>query len=64
MTQEEIKGERELLYLKIQECNDRLKEIRKICSHTNTFEGNWSYRIGNISPAIICSDCGNFIKYR
>lgn len=64
MTNEEIKTECELMYAQIKQGEDRLKEIRSICKHENTFEGNWSWRVGNIQPAIICDDCGSLIKYK
>ena len=43
-------------------CN-RLKELRSMCKHENRVKGNYSYRVGCISPAILCSDCGSFIEY-
>jgi len=63
MSSEEIKAECELMYKAIKYSEDKLKELRAICKHENTFKGNYSYRIGVISPAIICSDCGSLIKY-
>lgn len=63
MTNEEIKTNCEIQYKAIRDSEQRLKELRVACSHENTFEGNWSYRIGSILPAIICSDCGSLIKY-
>lgn len=58
-----IKEECELQYKKIKDAEERLKELRMNCKHDNTLEGLYSYRIGNIQPAIICSDCGSLIKY-
>lgn len=63
MNKEEIKSECEQLYKQIKMAEDRLKEIRSICKHEETFNGNYSYRIGSISPAIICSNCAELIKY-
>lgn len=64
MTQEQIKDSCELQYIKISDAEYTLKELRAMCKHENTFEGNYSYRVGSISPAIICSDCGSLIKYK
>lgn len=64
MTQEEIKTGCEYLRSEIEIAKARIRQLQEWCSHENTFEGNWSYRIGNISPAIMCSDCGSFIKYK
>lgn len=64
MTQDEIKRDCELMYKQIKDAEDRLKEIRASCTHPKTFTGNYSYRIGSICPAIICSDCGALIKYK
>lgn len=64
MTQEEIKKQCEEIFKQIKEAEDRLKQIRELCKHQNTFEGNWSYRIGSILPAIICSDCKQLVKYK
>lgn len=61
MTGEEIKTECSTLYETIKVSRERLEELRKICKHEKTFEGTWSYRIGNYTPAIICDYCGDFI---
>lgn len=63
MTSEEIKSECDLMYKQISDANIKLQDLRNICNHTNTFESNWSWRVGSSSPAIICSDCGQLIKY-
>jgi len=64
MTNEEIKTECELMYAQLRQAENRLEEIRAICKHENTFEGNWSWRVGSIMPAIICSDCGSLVKFK
>lgn len=64
MTQEEIKKRCEEMYLQIHNTEEFLKEIRANCKHPNTFEGNYSWRVGNIQPAEICSDCGSLIKIK
>lgn len=64
MTNSEIKDECEKMYAQIKQAEERLKEVRAICKHEDTFEGTWSWRIGSIQPAIICSYCGSLIKYR
>ena len=64
MKQEEIKQECEKMYAQIKQAEERLKEVRAICKHPNIFNGNYSWRIGVIQPADICSDCGSVIKYK
>lgn len=64
MTPEEIKQECEKMYSQIKNAEEKLKEIRGICKHETTYEGNYSWRIGSISVAEICSDCGELIKYK
>lgn len=64
MTGEEIKEECEYLYSQIKSANERLDELRKICTHENTFEGNWSWRVGTFDPAIICGNCGKLLAYK
>lgn len=63
MTQEEINADCEKQYEAIKKSEDRLKVLRNICKHPNTFEGNYSWRVGAINRAIICSDCGTCIKF-
>lgn len=63
MEKNEIKLACEEAYKQIRDAEQRLKELRAICKHEETFEGNWSWRPGVIEPAIICSDCGSLIKY-
>lgn len=62
MSNEEIKAECELMYKTIKFAEGKLKELRSICKHENTFEGLYSWRIGCIDPSIICSDCGAFLR--
>ncbi len=62
MNQKEIKDECFSMYLQIKKAEVRLKELRSICKHPDTFKGNYSYRIGAVYPATICSDCGEPIK--
>jgi hypothetical protein len=64
MKQEQIRKECEKMYAKIKEAEERLKEIRETCKHPNTFEGNYSWRIGSVDKAEICSDCQTLIKYK
>lgn len=64
MNQEEIKQECEKMLAQIEQANKRLTEVRSICKHPNTFEGTYSWRIGSMDLAEICSDCGEFIKYK
>lgn len=57
-----IKEECQMCYETIEIMNKLLKELRERCKHEQTFEGNYSWRIGSIEPATICSDCGEVIK--
>lgn len=63
MENNEIKSECELQYAQIKKAEERLKEIRTICKHENTFEGNWQWDIASTFPALICSDCGTMVKF-
>lgn len=62
MTNEEIKADCELQYKVISDAQLRLKQLRAECNHEETFEGNYSWRVGSIEPATICSFCGECIK--
>ena len=61
---QEIKKECEQLYVQIKNAEERLKELRSRCKHENTFEGNYSWRIGSTQPAVICEYCGSLIRYK
>jgi hypothetical protein len=62
MTGEEIKIECEQIYDQIKQGENRLKELRSICGHEQTYEGTYSWRIGSFESATICSHCGEVIK--
>jgi hypothetical protein len=62
MTNEEIKAYCEAQYKALREAEMRLRILRAACPHSETHEGNWSWRIGCIEPATICSICGTLIK--
>ena len=62
MKAEEIKNECELMYAQIKTAQNRLKELRAICIHEDTFEGNYSHRIGAVCLATICYTCGHVVK--
>lgn len=64
LKQEEIKKDCEKMCLQIKQSEQRLKELRTVCEHPKTFEGNWSERVGSIMLAEICSDCGVLIRYK
>lgn len=57
------KAKCDFLYEKIAAAEEKLEEIRSNCSHERIFIGNYSYRVGNISLAKICSDCGKMLNY-
>lgn len=56
-----IKAECELQYKKIKEAEQRIDELRAICTHEKITIGNYSWRSGCICPATFCSDCGKLI---
>lgn len=62
MDNQQIKQECELMYSQIKNAEDRLKELRSICKHENTFNGTWSWRPGSYQPTTICSDCGALVS--
>jgi hypothetical protein len=64
LTAEQIKTECELHRDRIKAHTERLEEVQDNCPHENTFEGLYSWRVGCIDPAIICSDCGKMIKIK
>ena len=47
MENEEIKSECLALYDQIKAAETRLAELRKLCKHEKTFQGNYSYRPGS-----------------
>jgi len=64
MKNEEIKQEKERCFEQIKTSQERLEEIRKICKHEKTYEGNYSRRIGSVQLADICEYCGELIRYK
>ena len=62
MKQSDIKTECELIYQNIRSMNFRLERLRSICKHPNTYKGNYSYRVGAVSEAVICSDCNEVVS--
>jgi hypothetical protein len=64
MENEQIKKECEQMYAQIKSAKERLKELTAICKHEKTFEGNYSWRVGNIQPADICEYCGSLVRYK
>jgi hypothetical protein len=63
MSNKEIKEEIDQLEKQIEKERNRIIELRNICTHENTLEGLYSWRVGVVDKAIICSDCGQFIKF-
>jgi hypothetical protein len=63
MTNEEIAIEKDKMFAQIKSAEDRLYELRQICKHEKTFECDYSFRIGNISRANLCTYCGEFISF-
>ena len=46
----------------IKECQEDILDTQNKCTHPNTFEGNFSWKHGQRSPATICSDCGKVVS--
>jgi len=63
MTNEEIKFETELAYAKIKNAEERLVELREICTHENVIQSNYSWRVGSMQLADVCEYCGKLIRY-
>lgn len=63
MTNEEIKNDCLVQYEQIRIAEERLKELRKLCQHEETFQGLYSWRPGAIESAIICSFCGTTVQF-
>ncbi len=61
MTSEQIKKDCEFIRGSMKILQDGLEKLQGLCPHENTFQGNYSWRVGSIHPAIICSDCGKII---
>ncbi len=57
MENEEIKSECLALYDQIKAAETRLAELRKLCKHEKTFQGNYSYRPGSYFLMNICEYC-------
>ncbi len=64
MTSGEIKTECEKMYTQIKSAEEKLEELRSACKHEKTFEGMYSWRVGNIQLADICEYCGSCIRYK
>ena len=62
MKQSDIKIECEQAYQNIKMQEDKLTRLRSICKHPNTYKGNYSYRVGAVSEAVICSDCNEVVS--
>ncbi len=63
MKAQEIKQEHTRLVETIKTAEAEIKVLQANCKHENTFEGNWSCRIGQSDKANICSDCGSLINF-
>lgn len=62
MTPEQIRKQRRVAEVKIEMGKLDLIRLRLICKHPKREEGLYSWRVGVIEPAIICSDCGQCIE--
>lgn len=64
MENQEIKKECEKMYALIKSAEKRLEGLRSECTHEETEECNYSWRVGVIKPAIVCAFCGELILYK
>ena len=62
MTEDEIQKERYELKLKIKAANERLKELRKLCTHSKTIIGTYNYENGQIGTSEICAICDDWLS--
>lgn len=62
MTPEEIKAACEFNFDQIAKSHEKIDVLQQLCKHEETYEGNYSWRIGCIDPATICSYCNKVIK--
>lgn len=62
MSNKEIKAECEFQYAAIKEAEEHLTILRAECKHEHTYKGLYSYRVGAINNALICSYCGSCLK--
>lgn len=62
--QDSIKKSCEYARRGIKMWQDDLESTQRECEHPRTFEGLYSYRVGSIEPAIICSDCGKLVCFK
>lgn len=61
MTNEEIKAKRDEYYAAIKTAEEGLEELRKSCSHEHVSVENYSWRVGVVDLANVCSDCGKVL---
>lgn len=71
MENKEIKKQREELYAEInkaygqiKEANEKLNELRNICTHEKIYEGEYSPRSGQYFSADICEYCEKAVKIK
>lgn len=62
MKSEEIRQNYKSYQKIISSAKEGIVHLRKVCPHNNTSKGNYSYRVGSLSPAIICDDCGKVVE--
>ena len=62
MLPDEIKKECDSIFDNIKNQKERLEHIQEICNHPTSFIGNFSYKVGCVNPALICSDCNKILK--
>lgn len=59
---DEIRAECDRFYSEIKNAQNSLEKLREICPHERTHECLYSWRVGSFCQAVVCSDCGEFIR--
>lgn len=59
----QIRDRIEAAYASIRAAEEELAACRKECQHPAHKKTMYSWRVGSISPALVCDECDAFIKY-
>jgi len=62
MTNAEIERERKFHEIGISKHKEKLAQLQNKCPHTNTFVGDYSWRVGSTDNAVICTACHKLIS--
>lgn len=62
LSPEQISVECTKQYASIKIAEEKLRQIRQVCKHEHTFEGDYSWRPGAVEKSVICTYCHEVIK--